>query len=143
MFIHKGNMSSAGVTSNTPSGFWGYVYRSAILDTATLLESPLGPPMFWQVVGTNDSIQFGIPNPPTATTGYKINVYRALVVYSSWDTTWINVPDNENERYSTGDPSKCRRKPDGGVECWLTTQPRYEPGRNKDSLYIDNYFLLV
>ena len=141
--LGSGNQAGTGVTGGTGSNFWGYVYRSTILDTATLLESPLSSPMFWQVTGSDDSILFTVLIPPSTTTGYRTNIYRALVVYASWDTTWINVPDNENERYSTGDPSKCRRKPDGGVECWLTTQPRYEPGRNKDSLYLDNYFLLV
>ena len=143
MFISDGNMAGGGVTDSVPPNFWGYAYRQAILDTATLLESPLSPPMFWQAQGTDDSVEFGIPNPPAVTTGYKINVYRALVVYSSWDTTWFNVPVADGDRYTKIDPSKCVTLPNGDRKCYLTSQPRYEPGHNKDSLYIDDYFLLV
>lgn len=143
MFISDGNRSDSGVTKGTPPNFWGYSYRQTILDTATLLESPLSPPMFWRAGATNDSVEFGVPNPPTTTTGYKINVYRALVVYSAWDTTWFNVPNSTDSRYIKVDPSKCVTQPDGSLDCYLTSQPRYEPGNNKDSIYIDNYFLLT
>ena len=149
MFSVQGNRSDSGVTKGTPPNFWGYVYRTAILDTATLLESPLGPPMFWQAAGTNDSVQFGIPNPPAVTTGYKINVYRALVVYTAWDTTWMSLPDPEGigqrvdffRTRATG--RDCIIMPDGGLRCFLSNQPRYDPGGDKDSIYEDNYFLLT
>lgn len=144
MFIDNGNRADSGLRKGTPPNFWGYVYRTTILDTATLLESPLSPPMFWQAGATNDSLEFGVVLPPLSTAGYKTNVYRALVVYDSWDTTWLNVPEAlENNRYITVDASKCVTRPNGDLECYLTSQPRHEPGSGKDSLYIDNYFLVT
>ena len=149
MFIDNGNRADSGLRKGTPPSFWGYVYRTTILDTATLLESPLSPPMFWQAGATNDSLEFGVVLPPLSTTGYKTNIYRALVVYASWDTTWMSLPAPVGiaERFKLGEYKAtgrdCIIMPDGGLKCFLSNQPRYDPGGKKDSIYEDNYFLLT
>lgn len=144
MWISDGDMTGDGVGSGAPVNFWGYAYRQTILDTATLLESPLSPPMFWQATGASDSVEFGVPNPPSTTTGYKINVYRSLVVYSSWDTTWVTFDGPGGYPFNRLGPFQCFPDPNGpGNRCMVSAQPRYDPGNQKDSIYEDYMFLLV
>jgi hypothetical protein len=98
--------------------------------------------MFWQAQGTDDSVEFGVPNPPAVTTGYKINIYRALVGYASWDTTWIT--GDAAAVLSLLGPFDCFSDPTtGGIKCVQSTQPRHDPGNQKDSIYEDFMFLLV
>lgn len=145
----KDTLTGNGLWRGAPVNFWGYAYRQTILDTATLLESPLSPPLFLQAfingADTSDLYRIGIPNPPLPQSGYKINLYRALVMYDSWDTTWYNVPADKNNiiiENILSNMTKCVTLPDRSLNCYLSSQPRYEPGSNKDSIYVDNYFLL-
>ncbi len=139
--LGSGNMAGTGVTGGTPPNFWGYAYTTTILDTATFLESPLSPPMYWQVTGSDDSILFTVLTPPSTTTGYKINIYRALVVYSSWDTTWISFPTGGG---FNADPTKPFIMPGGiaGNSFFGFGRPRYN-SEDKDSLDVDWNFLLA
>lgn len=68
----------------------GMVYAATFLDTATKIESPLGPRAMIVRRGTNDSTYLmGLPRISNNLSGQLVNLYRAPIIQLGFDTSVI------------------------------------------------------